>query len=135
VLKNGRLHTGDVATMDAQGYVFIVDRIKDMIITNGYKVYPRHVEEAIYLNPAVEECIVAGLPDAARGEIVKAFVVLRAGRPADAGAAKRLQEHCKSLTAPYKYPREIAFVDSLPKTLTGKIRRSELRERERAANA
>jgi acyl-coenzyme A synthetase/AMP-(fatty) acid ligase len=127
--------TGDRGVRDDDGYIWYRGRLDDIINSAGYRIGPTEVENALLDHPDVAECAVVGKPDAARGEIVKAFVVLRAGRPADAGAVGRLQEHCKSLTAPYKYPREIAFVDSLPKTLTGKIRRSELRERERAANA
>lgn len=79
-IRDGWLHTGDVATMDKDGYFYIVDRIKDLIITNGYNVYPRNVEEAIYLHPNVEECIVAGIPDQSRGEIVKAWIKPKEGR-------------------------------------------------------
>lgn len=125
--------TGDRGARDGDGYIWYRGRLDDIINSAGYRIGPTEVENALLDDPGVAECAVIGKPDAARGEIVKAFVVLRAGRPADASTVKRLQEHCKTLTAPYKYPREIAFVDSLPKTLTGKIRRSELKDRERAS--
>ena len=124
VLKDGRLHTGDVAIMDEEGYVFIVDRLKDMIITNGYKVYPRNVEEAIYLNPSVEECIVAGLPDAARGETVKVWVKLKAERVL---TADDLREFLKDKISAIEMPRYIEFRDKpLPKTTIGKLSRKDI---------
>jgi long-chain acyl-CoA synthetase len=133
VLKNGRLHTGDVATMDAQGYVFIVDRIKDMIITNGYKVYPRHVEEAIYLNPAVEECIVAGLPDAARGEIVKAWVKPKEGASL---TADQLKQFLEDKISKIEMPRQVEIrTEPLPKTMVGKLSRKDILAQEKAKKA
>lgn len=125
--------TGDRGARDEDGYIWYRGRLDDIINSAGYRIGPTEVENALLDHGDVAECAAIGKPDALRGEIVKAFVVLRAGREGDAELAKNLQEHCKRLTAPYKYPREIAFVDSLPKTLTGKIRRSELRDGERAA--
>lgn len=124
VLKNGRLHTGDIAIMDARGYVYIVDRLKDMIITNGYNVYPRNVEEAIYKHPSVEECIVAGLPDAQRGEIVKAWIKLKPGREM---SAEDLKEFLADKISPMEIPKRIEFRDkSLPKTMIGKLSRKDV---------
>jgi long-chain acyl-CoA synthetase len=128
VLREGRMHTGDVAEMDAEGYIYIVDRIKDMIITNGYNVYPRHVEEAIYLHPAVEECIVAGLPDDKRGERVKAWVKPTAGARLE---AERLKGFLEDKISPIEMPREIEIRDEpLPKTLIGKLSRKDIVEQE-----
>lgn len=124
VLKNGILYTGDVAVMDEQGYIFIVDRLKDMIITNGYNVYPRNVEEAIYAHSAVEECIVAGLPDQARGEIVKAWVKLKAGKTV---SAEDLRAFVGERLSPMETPRFIEFRDKpLPKTMIGKLSRKDI---------
>ncbi|HCQ71726.1 MAG: dicarboxylate--CoA ligase PimA [Alphaproteobacteria bacterium] len=123
-LQNGRLHTGDIAIMDERGYVFIVDRIKDMIITNGYNVYPRNIEEAIYKHPAVHECIVAGLPDKQRGEIVKAWVKLKDGRSL---SAEDLKAFLKDKLSPMEVPRRYEFRDEdLPKTLIGKLSRKDI---------
>lgn len=124
-MPGGRLHTGDVAVMDAAGWVYLVDRLKDQINASGYKVWPREVEDALYEHDAVFEAAVVGLPDEYRGEKVVAFVSLKAGRTATedeliAFAADRL--------AAYKRPAEIHLVPELPKTQTGKIRRRELRD-------
>ena len=125
--------TGDRGATDADGYIWYRGRLDDIINSAGYRIGPSEVENALLEHEAVAECAVVGKPDAARGEIVKAFVVLRPGRHGDDALAIELQEHCKHLTAPYKDTREIAFVESLPKTLTGKIKRSELRDQERAS--
>jgi acetyl-CoA synthetase/medium-chain acyl-CoA synthetase len=123
--------TGDRASMDEEGYVWFVGRADDVINSSSYRIGPFEVESALVEHAAVAEAAVVGKPDALRGEIVKAFVVLAAGHaPSDALSAE-LQEHVKRVTAPYKYPREIEFVPSLPKTISGKIRRTELRELER----
>jgi long-chain acyl-CoA synthetase len=130
VLKGGRLHTGDVAIMDQDGYVFIVDRLKDMIITNGYNVYPRNVEEAIYQHDSVEECIVAGLPDQSRGEIVKAWIKLKSGEKLD---AETLKTFLSSRISPMEMPRQIEFRDKpLPKTMIGKLSRKDILAEEKA---
>jgi len=129
-LKDGRLHTGDIAIMDEEGYVFIVDRIKDMIITNGYNVYPRNVEEAIYEHPSVEECIVAGLPDKQRGEIVKAWIKCKDGRTLN---AEDLKAFLKDKISSMEIPKRIEFRDeALPKTMIGKLSRKDIIEEELA---
>lgn len=121
--------TGDRGARDEDSYIWYRGRLDDIINSAGYRIGPTEVENALLDHPDVAECAVVGKPDAARGEIVKAFVVLRAGREGTDALAKALQEHCKALTAPYKYPREIAFIEALPKTLTGKIKRRELRDK------
>jgi acyl-coenzyme A synthetase/AMP-(fatty) acid ligase len=124
--------TGDLARVDEDGYLWFVGRADDIITSSAYRIGPFEVESALVEHRAVAEAAVVGKPDALRGEIVKAFVALKSGyRPSDA-LARELQEHVKHLTAPYKYPREIEFVEELPKTVSGKIRRVELRERERS---
>lgn len=133
VLVDGLLYTGDVAIMDEDGYIFIVDRIKDMIITNGYKVYPRNVEEAIYLNPAVEECIVAGLPDQSRGEIVKAWIKPREGQTLTEGEMKAFLE---AKLSKMEMPRSIEIrTTPLPKTMIGKLSRKDILAEEKAKKA
>ena len=110
--------------MDKRGYTYIVDRIKDLIITNGYNVYPRHVEEAIYKHPNVEECIVAGLPDAQRGEIVKAWVKLKEGREL---TEAELRDFLSDEISKIQMPRKIEFrAEPLPKTMIGKLSRKDI---------
>jgi acetyl-CoA synthetase len=117
--------------MDEDGYFWFEGRADDIIISAGYTIGPFEVEDALVKHPAVKECAVVASPDPVRGSIVKAFVILKESvRPSD-DLIKELQDHVKTVTAPYKYPREIEFVDSLPKTPSGKIRRVELRELER----
>ncbi len=121
VIKNGRLHTGDIGYIDEQGYIFIIDRIKDLIITNGYNVYPRHVENAIYKHEAIEECIVAGLPDETRGERVKAWIKLKEGYVLN---EDDLKIFLKEQISAYEMPRNIEFRSTpLPKTMIGKLSR------------
>lgn len=128
VFKDGWMRTGDVAIMDEDGYFYIVDRIKDMIITNGYNVYPRNVEEAIYLHPSVEECIVAGLPDKKRGEIVKAWIKCKDGRSL---TASDLKSFLDDKISPMEIPKHIEFRDEpLPKTMIGKLSRKDVVEQE-----
>ena len=128
VLKEGRLHTGDIAMMDEEGYFYIVDRIKDLIITNGYNVYPRNVEEAIYEHPSVEECIVAGLPDQQRGEIVKAWIKCKNDRML---TAEDLKKFLEDKISPMEIPKRIEFrEDPLPKTMIGKLSRKDILEEE-----
>ena len=124
--------TGDQATRDADGYLWFVGRADDVIISGGYRIGPFEVESALLEHPAVMESAVVASPDPDRGSIVKAFVKLRAGAERSIALATELQEHCKRITAPYKYPREIEFIDELPKTVSGKIRRVELRRQEEA---
>jgi acetyl-CoA synthetase/medium-chain acyl-CoA synthetase len=127
--------TFDRASMDEDGYLWFVGRSDDVIGSASYRIGPFEVESALVEHPAVAEAAVIGKPDPLRGEIVKAFVVLAPGHAAGDALVGELQEHVKRVTAPYKYPREIEFVSDLPKTISGKIRRTELRarERERAA--
>lgn len=127
--------TGDRAYKDEEGYFWFVGRADDVIISAGYRIGPFEVESALVEHPAVAESAVVASPDEVRGEIVKAYVILAPSYSASEKLAEELQEHVKSVTAPYKYPREIEFVTELPKTISGKIRRVELRERERARKA
>jgi long-chain acyl-CoA synthetase len=124
--QDGFFLTGDVATRTADGYFFVVDRKKDMINVSGYKVWPREVEDALYLHPAVREAAVIGVPDDYRGETVKAFVSLK---PGSAAAPDEIIEFCRSRIAAYKYPRQVEIVDEIPKTVTGKFLRRVLRDR------
>ena len=126
--RNGWYYTGDRAYRDADGYIWFVGRADDVIISAAYRIGPFEVESALLEHPAVAEAAVVGKPDAERGQIVKAFIVLAAGHHASGNLAAEIQEHCKRVTAPYKYPREVEFVAELPKTISGKIRRVELRE-------
>jgi acyl-coenzyme A synthetase/AMP-(fatty) acid ligase len=123
--------TGDRALMDEDGYFWFVGRADDVILSAGYRIGPFEVESALVEHPAVAEAAVVASPDELRGEVVKAFVILAPGHTASEILAAELQEHVKNITAPYKYPRELEFVAELPKTISGKIRRVELRERER----
>lgn len=126
--EGARLHTGDIGYMDKDGYTFIVDRIKDMIAAGGFKIYPRLVEEAIYLNPAVEECIVAGVPDEYRGETVKAWIKLRTGTSL---TKDQLTTFLKDKLSPIEMPKKIEFRDRpLPKTQIGKLSRKMILEEE-----
>ncbi len=124
---DGWLLTGDIATMDADGYFTIVDRKKDLIIASGFNVYPREVEEVLYLHPAVKEAAVIGIPDPYRGETVKAFVVLKDHQ---AATVDDIVEHCRQRLAPYKVPKVVQFETDLPKTLVGKVLRRALKEKE-----
>jgi Acyl-coenzyme A synthetases/AMP-(fatty) acid ligases len=128
---DGMYHTGDVAWRDEEGYYWYVGRTDDVIKSSGYRIGPFEVESALMEHPAVLETAITGVPHPDRGQIVKATVVLAKGyEPSDA-LKKELQEHVKHVTAPYKYPREIEFVTELPKTISGKIRRVELREKDK----
>ena len=120
--------TGDAYWRDAQGYFHYVSRTDDMIVSSGYNIGAPEVEDALMSHPAVAECGVIGAPDEERGQIVKAFVVLRQGHPGDDAMTRRLQDHVKATIAPYKYPREVRFVDALPRTETGKLQRFRLRD-------
>jgi long-chain acyl-CoA synthetase len=122
-LRDRWLYTGDIARMDEDGFFFIVDRKKELIKPSGYQVWPREVEEAIAENPKVLEVGVAGVPDAYRGETVKAWVVLKEGQTAN---EEEIQEWCKDLIAPFKVPTQVEFRDELPKTTVGKVLRREL---------
>ncbi len=128
-----RLHTGDVGYMDADGYIFIVDRIKDMIAAGGFKIYPRHVEEAIYQHPSVEECVVAGIADDYRGQTVKAFIKLKDGASL---TQTELKAFLKDRLSPMEMPKLVEFRDTpLPKTLIGKLSRKLILEEEATKKA
>ena len=130
VWHDGIYHTGDMAWRDEDGYYWFVGRTDDVIKSSGYRIGPFEVENALMTHPAVVECAITGVPDPIRGMVVKATVVLADEYKAKAGdeLIKELQNHVKHETAPYKYPRVIEFVDELPKTISGKIRRVEIRD-------
>lgn len=123
--KNGWLHTGDVARMDEDGYLYIVERMKDLIIRGGFNVYPRDVEEVLHMHPAVQDAAVVGVPDPIQGEEIKAFVVLREGSGA---TEQELISHCQQYLAKYKCPKYVDFIESIPRNPIGKILRKKLRE-------
>jgi long-chain acyl-CoA synthetase len=127
-LKDGWLHTGDVAKMDEEGYFFIVDRKKDMIVASGYNVYPREVEEVLFEHPDVAEAVAIGVPDEYRGETVKAFVVKRSGATT---TEEEIMAFCKERLAAYKAPKAVEFRDDLPKSAVGKLLRRVLIDEER----
>ena len=129
VLRDGWLRTGDIATMDEDGYFYIVDRKKDMILTAGFNVYPREVEEILYQHPKVLEAAVIGLPDKLRGEKVTAYVVLK---PGETATAQEIRAFCRERLAHYKEPRAVHFRDELPKSMAGKVLRRVLKEEELA---
>ncbi len=126
--KEGWLHTGDIAKMDEEGYFYIVDRKKDLIIASGYNVVPREVEEVLFAHHKVEEAVVAGVPDSKRGETVKAYIVLKHGETA---TVDEIVEYCKENLAPYKVPKVVEFRSELPKSQVGKFLRRVLVEEER----
>ena len=132
VWHDGMYHTGDIAWRDEDGYYWFVGRADDVIKSSGYRIGPFEVESALMTHPAVVECAITGVPDEIRGMVVKATVVLAQEWKTKAGdeLVKELQNHVKSVTAPYKYPRVIEFVEELPKTISGKIRRVEIREKD-----
>ena len=125
-------YTGDVAWRDEDGYFWFVGRADDVIKSSGYRIGPFEVESALMTHPAVVECAITGVPDEIRGQVVKATIILAKNYKDQAGEKliKEIQEHVKSVTAPYKYPRIIEFVEELPKTISGKIRRTEIREKD-----
>ena len=128
---DGYYHTGDTAWRDEHGYYWFVGRTDDVIKSSGYRIGPFEVESALLEHPAVLECAITGMPHPIRGQIVKATVVLSKGYSPSDALIKELQEHVKHTTAPYKYPRVIEFVDELPKTISGKIRRVQIREEDK----
>ncbi len=130
VFRNGWYYTGDTATRDADGYIWFVGRADDIITSAGYRISPFEVESALQEHPAVAESAVVGKPDELRGEIVKAHVILAPGHDPSDALKVEIQDFVKNLTAPYKYPREVVFRETLPKTISGKIRRTELRAEE-----
>jgi len=124
-IRDGWVYTGDLARQDEQGYFYIVGRKKDLIITGGYNVYPREIEEVLYAHPAVYEAAVIGVPDEVKGEIPKAFITLKPGQQTSEG---EIIEFCKANLAPYKIPRRVEIRSELPKSSTGKILNRELRK-------
>jgi acetyl-CoA synthetase len=126
---DGIYYTGDLAWRDEDGYFWFVGRADDVIKSSGYRIGPFEVESALMTHPAVVECAITAVPDEIRGQVVKATIILAKDYKDRAGDAlvKELQEHVKTVTAPYKYPRIIEFVEELPKTISGKIRRVEIR--------
>jgi long-chain acyl-CoA synthetase len=124
-LRDGWLHSGDLGYMDSDGFYFIVDRAKDLVIRGGYNVYPREIEEVLYAHPSIAEAAVIGKPDERLGEEVVAVVSLRPGSEL---TAEELIAYCRERLAAYKYPREVRFVGELPKGPSGKILKSALRD-------
>ena len=128
VWHDGYYHTGDQATMDEDGYLWYVGRIDDVIKSSGYRIGPFEIESVIMELPYVLECAITPVPDEVRGQIVKATIVLVKGTEGTDELKKEIQEYVKTHTAPYKYPRIVEFVDELPKTISGKVRRVEIRK-------
>ncbi|NLL19989.1 MAG: long-chain fatty acid--CoA ligase [Clostridia bacterium] len=128
-LRNGWLYTGDIAKMDEDGYFYIVDRKKDMILASGFNIYPRDIEEVLYEHPKVKEAVVAGIPDPKRGDTVKAYIVLHPGQE---GTEEEFIAYCRTKLAAYKVPRFVEFRDELPRTAVGKILRRQLIAEEKA---
>jgi fatty-acyl-CoA synthase len=125
-IREGWLYTGDLAVMDEEGYVTIVDRKKDMILTGGENVYSTEIENVLYMHPAILECAVVGVPDDKWGEVVKGVVVLRPGQQA---TEQEIIQFCKERMAHYKAPKSIDFIEALPRTGSGKIHKKSLRDR------
>lgn len=123
--RDGWIYTGDIAKMDEDGYFFIIDRKKDMIIAGGFNIYPRDIEEVLFEHPKVQEAVIAGVPDPYRGETVKAFIVLKEGEIA---SEEEITSFCKQKLAAYKVPKLIEFRKELPKTIVGKVLRRYLRD-------
>jgi acetyl-CoA synthetase len=126
-------HTGDIAWRDEDGYYWFVGRHDDVIKSSGYRIGPFEVESALMTHPAVVECAITGVPDEVRGQVVKATIILAQSYKEKAGPelVKEIQDHVKKVTAPYKYPRIIEFVEELPKTISGKIRRVQIRKEDK----
>ena len=134
VWNGGIYYTGDMVWRDEDGYLWFVGRADDVIKSSGYRIGPFEVESALMEHPAVLECAITGVPDPERGTLVKATVVLAKGWSASEELKKELQNHVKKITAPYKYPRIVEFVEELPKTISGKIRRVQIRDRDSSGN-
>jgi long-chain acyl-CoA synthetase len=124
-LRDGRVHTGDIGFFDEDGYLAVVDRKKDMVISAGYNVYPVEIDNLLFDHPGILEACCVGIPDDYRGESLRAFVVLREGETLN---SEEVIAFCREKLAPYKVPKEIVFMDELPKTVVGKILRRELRD-------
>ena len=131
-LRDGWLYTGDIGKMDEDGYFYIVDRKKDMIISGGYNIYPREIDEVLYEHPAILDAVAIGIPDAYRGEAIKAFVVVKPGQTL---TEQEVVEFCRLRLTAYKVPKTVEFRDLLPKTMVGKILRKELQAEERLKSA
>jgi acetyl-CoA synthetase len=129
VWRDGVYYTGDMAWRDEDGYFWFIGRADDVIKSSGYRIGPFEVESALLEHPAVLECAITAVPDPDRGQVVKATIVLAKGWVASENLKIELQEHVKKVTAPYKYPRVVEFVAELPKTISGKIRRVEIRNK------
>lgn len=129
VLRNGWLYTGDIATMDEEGYFYIVDRKKDLIISGGYNIYPREIDEVLHAHPSVKEAVSVGIPHESRGEIVKAYIVVQDGEEL---SRADVIAYCREKLANYKVPKKVEFRKNLPKTMVGKVLRRALREEEEA---
>jgi long-chain acyl-CoA synthetase len=127
VLRDGWMYTGDIGVVDEDGFLSIVDRKKDVIITGGFNVYPKEVDEVLYEHPKVLEACTIGVPDEYRGETVKAYVVLK---PGETVTAEEVIAFCREKLSPYKVPRQVAFISEMPKSAVGKILRRELRDME-----
>ncbi len=127
VIRDGWLYTGDIARMDEEGFFYIVERKKDMIISEGYNVYPREIDEFLMTHPSVRDAAVIGVPDELRGEKVIAYVILKEGCSA---TQEEIIKYCRDNLAKYKIPKKIIFKDELPKTMVGKVLRRVLREEE-----
>ncbi|WP_456325459.1 AMP-binding protein [Desulfonauticus submarinus] len=130
VIKDGVYHTGDKAWMDEDGYFWFLGRVDDLIKSSGYRIGPFEVESALITHPAVVEAAVTGVPDPVRGQAVKATIVLASGYEPSEELTKDIQNHVKKVTAPYKYPRIVEYVKELPKTISGKIKRAEIRAKD-----
>jgi acetyl-CoA synthetase len=127
---DGLYHTGDTAWRDEDGYFWFVGRVDDVIKSSGYRIGPFEIESVLMELPYILECAVTGVPDEIRGQVVKATIVLTKNKQPSEELKKEIQEYVKSNTAPYKYPRVIEFVEALPKTISGKIKRNEIRAKD-----
>jgi long-chain acyl-CoA synthetase len=128
-LKDGWLYTGDIAVRDEEDYFFIVDRKKDMVIAGGYNIYPREIDEVLFQHPKIQDAVSVGIPDAYRGETLKAYVVLKEG---ESTSGEEIISFCREKLAAYKVPKSVEFRDELPKSAVGKVLRKILREEEEA---
>jgi len=126
-IRDGWLYTGDIAVRDEDGYLFIVDRKKDMVIAGGFNIYPREIDEVLFKHPKVQEAVAVGITDPYRGETIKACIVLK---PGETATEEEIITFCREKLAAYKVPRRVEFRDSLPKSVIGKVLRKILREEE-----
>jgi long-chain acyl-CoA synthetase len=127
IFVNRWMHTGDIGKMDQDGFFYIVDRAKDLIIASGFNIYPREVEEVLFKHPMVAEAAVVGMPDTYRGETIAAFIVLKPGNSSTEATQEAIKAYCRQNLTGYKIPKIIEFRDSLPKTIIGKVLKRELR--------